>query len=166
MLRRLDQVDAHVRPLVWVTVGGSGAQVAQAIVKRADVRSHPWSKDAKIVPLGWDLDALVHAFQDPADSMLVQEAPILLIDSVVNSGITMLGALDFLNGLARPPRSIAVYTVAARHGSALVPNLFSISIGPSDRVFLPWHEQRPNNRLTMNGLYRSLRDSDLAAAGG
>lgn len=159
LLARLDKLDEKRRPLVWVPVGMSGVRVTQAIAKRAV--AWPWAERLRVVPLCWNQERVKHEFQSDSDTDAVAECPVLLIDSVINSGVTLLGALDVLNELERSPRTITVYAVAARRSAEMVPNFFSISIGHNDRVFLPWHQQRPNNRLTPEGIFRGLREEDL-----
>lgn len=72
----------------------------------------------------------------------------------------MLDGLDFVNVFGRPIE-VLTYAVAVRRCASVVPNMFALSMGPSDRVFLPWHNARPNNRLEMMGTFRSLRQGDV-----
>ncbi|XXX76652.1 GNAT family N-acetyltransferase [Sorangium sp. So ce134] len=74
----------------------------------------------------------------------------------------MLSAIEVLRTAAEPPRSVAIYAVAVRQSSAVIPNIFALTIGANDRVFLHWQNHRPNNRLTPSGIYRSLQESDLS----
>jgi len=160
LIARLDSLRDD-RPLVWVAVGGSGGHVIQAIERRMGRSPRAWFADIQVVRLGWDPAAGVHQFLDSGDAAVVDGADVLLIDSVVNSGGTMLGAHEYLRGEAARPKSVMAYAIAVRQNADFVPNLFSIAIGPNDRVFLPWHDQRPNNRLTMRGIYRSLAMPDV-----
>ena len=85
-----------------------------------------------------------------------------MIDSIVNSGSTMLAALAFLRSVS-PPSHVLSYATAVRVTASFVPNMFSVPIGQNDRVFLPWHNDRPNNRMTMRGVFRDLAEGDLGA---
>ena len=159
LLHRLDRADAD-RPTIWVSVGASGKHVAQAILKiKTD---HAWLPTIKVVPVAYNPELKAYRFEDPEDGSLMTNASILMIDSIVNSGSTMLAALDFLRSVS-PPAHVLSYATAVRVTASFVPNIFSVPIGPNDRVFLPWHKARPNNRMTMRGVFRDLSEQDLTA---
>jgi GNAT superfamily N-acetyltransferase len=74
----------------------------------------------------------------------------------------MMAALDLLRE-AGPPANVLSYATAVRVTATFIPNVFSVPISSNDRVFLPWHRTRPNNRMTMHGVFRDLSERDLVA---
>jgi GNAT superfamily N-acetyltransferase len=160
LFARLDKLQEP--PRVLVAVGNSGGHVAKAIARRGVLREHPFASLVHVVELGWDAAAKKHQLRDRADEGLVRESPLLLIDSVVNSGTTMLDAVRVVTTLrGKSDKELLSYAVAVRRVADFVPNFFGYSIGANDRVFMPWHGGRPNNRLTPHGVFRSLDESDF-----
>ena len=150
-------------PTVWVTVGQSGHDLGtqlHAALSAWDERP-AWVNDLQFVPIERDDQAGRHEFVDPADAATVAGRSVLLIDTVINTGATLLDALALLQRVPVRPLAITLYTVAARIGAKVVPNYFAIPAGPSDRVFLPWQPKRRNNRLASPGIFRILLEDDL-----
>jgi GNAT superfamily N-acetyltransferase len=164
LLERLGKMADEDRPAVWIAVGGSGDHVVKEIANvglTLDERAYQWLRNIIIVSLAYDSQANNYHFEDAADAAKVAGSIVMMVDSVVNSGTTMLGALALLQSAGSSPKHILSYATAVRVTASFVPNVFSVPIGPNDRVFLPWHQTRPNNRMTMIGTFRDLSVDDL-----
>ena len=153
--------DAKEKPLLWAAIGGSGNRVVQELLQILTKGTPPlWLTDVNVIRVAWDPAQGAHALEDPADAARITGASVLMVDSIVNTGATLQGAYELLCG--HSPAEVATFAIAVRHTSAFIPNVFSLTIDRSDRVFLPWHEHRANNRMTMVGSFRTLGIGDLS----
>lgn len=162
LLQRLTTQKDDLRPTVWAPVGGSGNTVAEKLLDIGTkyLVKHPWLSTLKVVQIGWHPATETHVLEEKSDVAILEGARVMLVDSVVNSGITLQGAHDLVRSVA-PSAEITAFALAVRHAAVFVPNIFSLLIGPSDRLFLPWHEERPNNRLVMSASFGLLAEADL-----
>lgn len=115
----------------------------------------------QVVPLSFDRATHTVALHDPSDSAVFADARILLIDSSVYSGASMLAGIKTVRGLGG--KRITSYSLVIKHSSTFVPNFFGLMIADHDRAFFQL-EDIPNNRLVPYGVVRTLTSEDVRLA--
>jgi hypothetical protein len=100
-------------------------------------------------------------FTDSFDPPTVATRPILLIDSSIHSGRTMLAVSQKLSSLGIS--DIITYAIVFKKSSALIPNYFGVLLEQTDRCLFQL-ETIPNNRLCKRapfGVLRALSETDV-----
>ncbi|OGP66847.1 MAG: hypothetical protein A2031_06900 [Deltaproteobacteria bacterium RBG_19FT_COMBO_43_11] len=151
---RLNKLDKN-SPNVWCVLGLSGAEITAVIASHIPSDK---KKQIQIIPLSFDRDTKTICLENPSDEILFKDASVLIIDSSVHSGSTMLLAFEKIQQLGAS--EIMSYSLVIKRGSCVIPNFFSLLIGDHDRaVFLL--EKIPNNRLVPFGVFRRLNEEDI-----
>src|SRR5262249_5211272 len=94
-------------------------------------------------------------FDDPIDDVIFDDDPILLIDSAVHSGSTMLRISQHLWGIG--VKNIVSYTLMLKRSSSMIPTYFGVLVAEKDRVYFQL-EAMPNNRLCEQPPFGVLRE--------
>lgn len=94
--------------------------------------------------------------------MLKNESTVIVIDSSVHSGSSMLGALKFLESLGA--NEVLAYSLVIKQNTCFVPHYFGLIVGDHDRALFLL-DSIPNNRLskpktTFKGVLRKLAEQD------
>ena len=150
-----EEVDAYVRDLVdrlqalgelfpytWCTLGHSGEELAVVISKAL-----PKDGESKIriIPMNYDRASKAVVFQDEQDKAVFADGkPVLILDSSVHTGNTMLAVFQTLKSLGA--KNICSYSLVVKRNSAYIPNFFGVVIQPHDRAYFLL-DKIPNNRL-------------------
>jgi GNAT superfamily N-acetyltransferase len=126
--------------------------VAQQLLEVAD-------PPEQIFPIVWKRNASEAFFDETVARDAVKGAPILVLDTAVHSGATMMAGLRLLesSGCA----ALTSFALVVRCGATVIPNFFSLLINDTDRLWLLAHTL-PNQRLTPTGVYRRLIESDVS----
>jgi len=164
-----EEVDAYVKDLVdrlkaqgelfpymWCTLGYSGEELAVVI-------SNALPKDCeskiRIIPMNYDRARKAVIFQDEQDkAVFANGKPVLILDSSVHSGNTMLAVFQTLKSLGA--KNICSYSIVVKRNSAYIPNFFGVVIQPHDRAYFLL-DKIPNNRLMPFGALRKLCQEDV-----
>lgn len=94
------------------------------------------------------------AFSNEISDVDLNTGPVLIIDSAVHSGRTMLQVIDALSKSGA--QDIASYSLVVKQGANLIPNYFGVLIDDSDRAYFQL-KSIPNNRLLKEGPFGILR---------
>lgn len=100
-------------------------------------------------------------FKAPIDELKFGEQPVLVIDSAVHSGKSMLAVIQRLQKAGA--QNIISYTLVLKRAAAIIPNYFGVLIDDKDRAYFEL-ETLPNNRLIEAipfGVLRELKESDV-----
>lgn len=144
-------------PTTWFLLGISGQNMAEVISRHIpdDVLAK-----LKVVRVACDRTQGEVEWQDPFDDVDLDK-PVLLLDSAIHSGHTMLKATRALADIGA--KEILTYSLVIKAGSELVPNYFGVIIGDHDRAYFLLNSI-PNNRLQKTapfGVLRVLQETDI-----
>lgn len=145
-------------PLTWCPLGISGQKIAGVIadqlpeelmarVKFLRISSNRKTGKAKIDDSVSDVDF---------------SAPVLVLDSAIHSGRTMLSAVEELT--AKGACDVITYSLVIKGGAELIPNYFGVLIADHDRAYFQL-ASIPNNRLKAKrpfGVLRHLTQADIS----
>ncbi len=154
LAERLLQLEGKF-PGVWCTIGNSGEEIALVVGESLpkEIRSK-----IQIIGINYDRDKKAISFQNRRDkNALPKNAPVMVIDSSVHSGTTMLAAHKTLRDLS--VKDIFSYSLVLKHGSCFIPNLFGLVIHEYDRAYFLL-EKIPNHRIMPFGALRKLAQTD------
>ncbi|HZM06147.1 MAG TPA: GNAT family N-acetyltransferase [Candidatus Saccharimonadales bacterium] len=142
-------------PYIWCTLGYSGEELAIVV---AESLPHEIRMKIQIIPINYDRDRRKILFQNPHDKKAFRsEEAVLVMDSSVHSGSTMLAAFNKLLGLS--VKNICSYSLVLKRGSCFIPNLFGLLIQEYDRAYFLL-DRIPNHRIIPFGALRTLVQSD------
>lgn len=142
-------------PLIWCPIGPSGAALLAIII---DVIPEEIRTKASLVHLDFDRDTHTCTLANQAEAMIfTSKAPVLILDSSVHSGSTMLAAVREVS--ARGATKVMSYSLVLKQGSTFVPNFFGVIIPNCDRAYMML-PAIPNNRMTPYGVVRKLDATD------
>lgn len=99
---------------------------------------------------------------DEFDHETLKTATVIVIDSAVHSGQTMLRVIEELRNLGA--KEIISYSLVVKRNSSFIPNYFGVLIGDRDRAYFQL-TAIPNNRLQQKrpfGVLRALEEKDGA----
>ena len=145
-------------PNIWCPIGFSGEVLLSTLdeVFPEEIRSK-----LKIVPLITSPQSKNIKFENPRDRNFVQKnakKTILILDSNVHSGISMLNAIRTVSSLGA--KKITTYSLTVKKEASYIPNYFGVIISEHDRpLFLL--DEIPNNRLTPFGIIRKITKDDM-----
>jgi len=128
-------------PSKWFPIGLSGEKIAEVVY---GFLPQEFKDKVEATTAYLDRKAGEVKFDDPLTDVVFDEQPILLIDSAVHSGTTMLKISQHLSGLGA--KNIISYTLMLKRTSTMIPTYFGILVGDRDRVYFQL-DQMPNNRL-------------------
>lgn len=143
-------------PYIWCTIGLSGAEIA-AIISNHAAKSR--KKQIQVVPLSFNRDNNTIYFDNQNESALLKGVPVLVIDSSVHSGTTMLKSLQVVVQLGAS--KVTSYSLVVKRGACFIPNVFGLLIDNHDRACYLL-KIIPNNRLeTPFGILRKISEEDV-----
>lgn len=155
--QRLTALDIEF-PVVWCVLGMSGEKIAKEIGDRLPAAL---SEKLAIIRLNYIKGDNEVQFQDSGDQVFLAEArSVLLIDSSVHSGRSMLEAVRAIESCG--PSRILSYTLVLKRGSSFVPSYFGLVIDDTDRALFQL-DRYPTNRLFKRepfGVLRKLSEDD------
>lgn len=169
---RLDQLGGNF-PTKWFALGSSGRKVADELLdllpddKAASIDLgfvHYDRKDKKILFItsadgGAEADKLTRS--ESLDDVTFGDEPVLILDSAVHTGGTMLALINTLRGAGA--KHFLSYTLVLKRGSAIIPTYFGVVIDDKDRALFQL-DVIPNNRLAKPapfGVLREVTDEDM-----
>lgn len=144
------------RPTVWLPVGPSGRNLAKRILQKYPALL----VDTVVVPAHFNRTSGGVVSIDAAPDDL-RGKDVLVIDSAVHSGNTMLGVVE--EACSRGAASVFSYTLVLKRTSVLVPTLWGVMIDDHDRAYFML-DSIPNNRLKAKAGVTHLRqlvESDI-----
>lgn len=144
-------------PFVWVVVGHSGLSISSRISKVLTQR-HPTFDTTKVNLVGVSFDRRTGTVLiDPEDLSGLQDQNVLIIDSAIHSGQTMLQIAQHVEKEGRA-FSVASYSLVVKRTSVFIPQDFGVIIGDYDRaVFLMEEIRGPHlNKKAGGGYIRTL----------
>ena len=143
-----------ITPLVWASVGGSGALIAKRLAKHAPDLYR--KADELIIAYNRTTDELTYPYEK-APASLVRGRPVLILDDIVRSGKTLMRIASAISSFR--PSAISSYAIAVHRSSQVVPNHFGFLTEDHDRVLCLRHPYQ-NSRLVPFGCLRKLSSSD------
>ncbi|MEI6986872.1 MAG: GNAT family N-acetyltransferase [Rhodospirillaceae bacterium] len=145
-------------PDVWVVLGQSGQSMADLLV---EFTTDEFKAKLRVMRVSYDRTTRVVSCEDTLDNIKLDTESVLVVDSAVHSGGSMLAVCEYLAGLGA--KRVMSYSLVLKKGSYFVPSLFGVLIGDEDRAFFDL-DKLPNNRL-MNpasfGYIRPIRQDDV-----
>ena len=148
-------------PTVWFALGVSGMKMAIRVVRLLPPEFKP---KVKFVSVRYNRATTLLDVAPPVAELTFTDEPILVIDSAVHSGKTMLAMVKQLQ--AAKVKNIITYTLVLKRGAVMIPNYFGVIIDDKDRTLFEL-DPLPNNRLIENvpfGVLRELKSSDAVAS--
>lgn len=146
-------------PLVWLTIGESGEEMAAEILP---LLPENLSKKIKFARLGYNRVNSQVSCTDTLDwNELEKSSVVLVLDSSVHSGVTMAAVVKKLHdhGISH----ILSYALVLKRGACFIPNYFGLVIDDHDRALFKL-EKYANNRLCKKkpfGTLRKLEEADV-----
>jgi GNAT superfamily N-acetyltransferase len=147
-------------PTKWFAVGLSGEKIAEVLYD--SLISNDLKNKVELTTVYRDRKSEQIKFLDSVDDVTFDAQPVLLIDSAVHSGETMLKISKHLWTLGA--QNIISYTLMLKRTSIFVPTYFGVLVADKDRVYFQLDEM-PNNRLCESppfGVLRELTENDIA----
>jgi ribosomal protein S18 acetylase RimI-like enzyme len=142
-------------PYIWCTMGHSGEEIALVV---GESLPDAIKSKLQIIPMSYERDKKMISFQKPRDKKaLAKNAPVMVIDSSVHSGETMLAAHKTLGGLS--VKNVCSYSLVLKRGASFVPNMFGLIIQEHDRAYFLL-DKIPNHRIMAFGALRQLSQMD------
>jgi len=155
LAERLIKLEENI-PCIWCTLGHSGEEIALLL---GEALPHEIHSRLQIIPISYDRDKRVISFQNPLDErVFTKNTPVLVIDSSVHSGTTMLAAVNRLRDLS--VKHICSYSLVLKRGSCFIPNMFGLLIHEHDRAYFLL-DKIPNHRIMPFGALRKLAQADI-----
>lgn len=147
-------------PTNWFVLGVSGTKMAIRIVKRLPPEL---GRKVRFTGVKYDRATAKLEITPPIKKISLGDEPVLVVDSAVHSGKTMLALVNELQ--AAKVKDIITYTLVLKRGAVMVPNFFGLIIDDKDRTIFEL-DPIPNNRLIESGpfgILRELKDTDSIA---
>ena len=162
LAERLQALGADA-PLVWCPIGNSGDKLVRALGDVLHKLNPKLANDVKVVDLVFDKSSRTIQVGEDSNSADLTAQRVLLIDSSVHTGSSMLAAYRFAQ--AQGALNVTAYTLVLKKSASFLPHLFGLVVGDHDRVLFQL-DKLPNNRLFANrapyGLFRRLVADDAS----
>lgn len=147
-------------PDVWIMLGLSGTMTLKSIASACKDQL----RNLVAVQAIYNRNTKTVEFINESESDLagvMMGRSVIIVDSTVNSGETLLAAINKIKGFG--PKRITTYAITVKASARLIPNYFSILVGAHDRVLFVDGEDSSiqNNRFMGYGIFRRLQASDL-----
>jgi GNAT superfamily N-acetyltransferase len=141
-------------PRIWYLLGKSGQAFADVLIDQLPTEKQ---KALRFIRVTANRDTGRIRFHD---SIVKSRLPVLLLDSAVHSGKSMLNVAQAIARMGT--KDIISYSLVLKRGSVIVPNYFGVIVEETDRCLfqLP---AIPNNRLCERrpfGVLRELASGD------
>ena len=149
-------------PRVWVALGQSGNAMADCLgpLVPEDIKDQ-----VQVVCCTWNRTQQRIVYADPLDTKIISNERVLVIDSAIHSGTSMLAVCESVAEMGAI--NIISYSLVLKKSSQFIPTFFGVLIQDEDRAYFMLSEI-PNNRLMKDkppfGYIRQLRDSDIHIA--
>ncbi|HUK60613.1 MAG TPA: GNAT family N-acetyltransferase [Stellaceae bacterium] len=145
-------------PPTWFALGLSGQKMAQAVGIHLPTELQD---KLRLVRVACKRDDASISFIDSLDGLDLKAQPVLLLDSAIHSGKSMLVVAEKL--LQIGVGDLITYALVLKRGSCFIPNYFGVLIDDTDRSYFQL-EAIPNNRLIAKkkpfGFLRTIRQDD------
>ena len=147
-------------PNVWSPIGKSGDHLLRLIVGHLPPQLQ---QKIVVVPTTYDKTSKTACLIDKADvEVIAQAVNVLVLDSSVHSGGSMLAVMRLLNSMGTA--QLLSYTLVIKRGARFVPHYFGVVVGDHDRVLFML-KMIPNNRLFAKknspiGFFRRIEPED------
>lgn len=147
-------------PKIFCPIGESGRQLLLALI---DELPDDVVNSVKSVPIHYDKSSCQATFKNPQEAADVAGETVLVLDSSIHSGSSMLSAMRLVrdSGATNP----IAYSLVVKKSSNFLPHYFALIVDDHDRaIFLL--ESIPNNRLFKGhhyppiGFFRRIESSD------
>lgn len=153
------RLDGDSFPSVWFALGQSGARMADVV---AESLNEERRRELRVVRVTCDRTTKAVRIIDDISTIDLGMARVLVIDSAIHSGSSMLTVCEYLATLGAG--SMATYSLVLKISSCFVPSFFGVLIGEEDRAYFQLDEL-PNNRLMKSrdayGYIRPIREEDV-----
>ena len=150
-------------PLVWCPIGSSGDKLVRVLGQVLGGLNPNLASKVQIIELVYDKSKCTIKVSEGSAASELQKNHVLVIDSSVHTGSSMLAAARFAQ--AQGALSITSYTLVLKKSAKFLPHLFGLMVGDHDRVLFQL-DKLPNNRLFTKGspycLFRRLTSEDAA----
>lgn len=156
LAERLICLDADF-PLIWLTIGESGEEVAAEILELLP----EWQrKKIQFIRLGYSRADNHISYENGFNwNELEKSSIVLVLDSSVHSGVTMAAVVKEL--YSQGISNILSYALVLKRGACFIPNYFGLVIDDHDRALFKL-EKYANNRLCKKKPFGTLRKLDQA----
>lgn len=146
-------------PLVWLTIGESGEEIAAEIL---ELLPDILREKISFVRLEYNRTNSQIFFESTFDwNDIEKSAVVLVLDSSVHSGVTMAAVVQELHD--KSISHILSYALVLKRGACFIPNYFGLVIDDHDRALFRL-EKFANNRLCKKkpfGTLRKLNNADV-----
>jgi GNAT superfamily N-acetyltransferase len=139
-------------PKIWFTLGKSGSKMAAAVLREMP---DEFKSQVSLAFVNYNRETAQIEFLNELDGANLSVAPVLVIDSIVNTGKSMLRLIKAIR--SRGAIDIISYSLVIKRNSALVPTYFGTVIDDKDKMYLQLHKL-PNNRLSEKQPFFVLRE--------
>lgn len=148
-------------PLVWAELGISGRKLGDVLrAELADIKPELLSQISYIAAQ-YDRTSDSIDYSGGLEASDLPDTPVLLLDSAVHSGRSMLRLYRSLEELG--VKRILSYALVLKSGSIIVPTYFGMVIDDKDRAYFQLKDM-PNNRLghpPPPGILREVVEADV-----
>ncbi|MFZ2727683.1 MAG: hypothetical protein WAX77_15635 [Methylococcaceae bacterium] len=157
LAERLIKLDGDY-PTLWCLIGFSGEKIARVVI---DFIREKGGSTPNVVIASYDRNNKNVIFTDGyEENCFKTEKPILIIDSSIHSGKSMLNVAKKLN--AEGANHLISYSLVLKRSADFIPTYFGVIIDDYDRAFFQL-DKIPNNRMLKNkpfGIVRTLVPED------
>lgn len=147
-------------PKLWFCLGVSGDRLAQEMAQHVlSIYGREAVEELLFIRLNYDRKRGIIELRDPMPEVACQK--VLLIDSAVHSGRSMMRAVELLErtGITQ----LVTYSMVLKKSSVFIPSYFGVLIDDVDRALFQLQEI-PNNRLDAKrntGYLRAVQEVDI-----
>lgn len=148
-------------PFVWAVLGDSGKKIADEVLDEIEALRPDLAGGVSFLVARYNRRHDSVEFSEPTNDIAWPIGPVLVLDSAVHSGRSMLRLMVTLHEMKAP--SIISYGLVVKSGSVIVPTYFGLVIDDKDRAYFQL-DVLPNNRLGKsppNGVLREVSESDV-----
>ncbi len=140
LAERLQALGSGV-PLVWCPIGSSGDKLVRVLGR---LMAPEVVENVSVVELVYDKTSRTIHVGKGSDAAELKDKHILVLDSSVHTGSSMLAAARFAraNGAA----NVVSYSLVLKKSANFLPHMFGLVVGDHDRVLFQL-DKLPNNRL-------------------
>ncbi len=153
--QRLAALGKGAFPYVWCPLGQSGQEILNVITQ---FLPKEYRDEVQVVPLQFNRDANKACLESPDDASVLKGKTVLIMDSSVHSGSTMVACMDEVTrcGVA----STVSYSLVVKRGTSFVPNYFGLIISDFDRAYYLL-DKIPTYPVCCRGNLRKIGEADV-----
>lgn len=121
-----------------VAIGGSGEDLACMLSDAIAERGNTCWQNVDVIRVDFNRDDNEISFYEPKDEALVYGRKVLVLDSAVHSGRTMLKCCDKMHELGA--EEVYSYSLAVKQTALFIPTFFGVLISKRDRIYFLLNE--------------------------